>query len=190
MIADNPVTQSHGIWEIELRYGHEIDLLEAARRSIHNEYHGDDEDFEDEGVEVEEASPMGTLLKRHVAIFVNALLYLSAEPEAGETRWQDGAPAKLVAKTELDDRRAHKAVRELHYSHWNRVRYIGSPTKSDNDRKGSSPAAHWVRGHFRRQAHGRGRLARKIIWIKPHLSGGNADDVGQHADVRIVSPSR
>ena len=191
-IADNPVTQSHGMWEIDLRYGHGVDLLEAARRNIHNEYHGDDEDIEDEdaGDEgSEEDSPLAMLLKRNLAVFVNALLYLSAEPDAGNTRWQDGAPPRLVEKASLEDRRAEKAERELHYSHWNKVRYIGSPVDRAEARIAGSPAAHWVRGHFRKQAHGKGRLERKIIWIKPHLSGGSAEDVAQHADVRVVSPT-
>lgn len=35
----------------------------------------------------------------------------------------------------------------------------------------ASPRLHWRRGHFRRQAHGVGRLERRTIWIEPTLIG-------------------
>lgn len=37
---------------------------------------------------------------------------------------------------------------------------------------GRSVAAHWRRGHFRSQAHGEGRLLRKLLWIAPTLVAG------------------
>ena len=33
----------------------------------------------------------------------------------------------------------------------------------------ASPETHWRRGHWRRQAHGKGRLDRRLTWIKPML---------------------
>lgn len=33
----------------------------------------------------------------------------------------------------------------------------------------ASPEMHWRRGHWRRQAHGKGRLDRRLLWIKPML---------------------
>jgi hypothetical protein len=37
----------------------------------------------------------------------------------------------------------------------------------------ASPMVHWVRGHWKEQAHGPKFSLRKDVWIEPHLRGGN-----------------
>jgi hypothetical protein len=44
-------------------------------------------------------------------------------------------------------------------------------TSDDDSGRGAGVRLHWRRGHFRRQAHGTGRMQRKMVWIKPHKVG-------------------
>ena len=105
-------------------------------------------------------------------LLLNSTLYLSS-PEA-ETRNElsprreiDAAAARTGNPKKLRrfDRERRK-VTGVDYI------YVGAsiPAASVGER-GKLMTHHWVRGHWKQQAHGTGRAERKLLWVKPYERG-------------------
>lgn len=113
-----------------------------------------------------------------VALVGNALCYLSAAPEVSEPSLPADAP--LITATALltgTPKVQQKARAELLDRGISVIRWLGprqaASMSSGRGGGGASGrhAAHWRRGHWRRQAHGAGRLERKLVWIAPMMVG-------------------
>jgi hypothetical protein len=57
----------------------------------------------------------------------------------------------------------------------------GEGPEEDGQPAGALRRAHWVRGHFRNQAHGAGHALRRLTWIRPHLRGSAAPSTDPRA---------
>ena len=102
----------------------------------------------------------------HVAL--QTLLYLGSmpmeyEPEIlrkGRTEGKHSIPAllraKFVGQSQLRAKPAHQAE-PVHHT-------------------GRQLPAHWVAGHWKRQAYGAGRAERKLIWIQPYQTYGPEEE--------------
>lgn len=134
------------------------------------------------------------LMPRHesflklLRLAVNALIYLNAYPDDIHTKWPDNvSPSKLRELAKAKDNKARKRVlSELAKAGFTPVHLCGQKVQEQIDaQKAAIPdsyrrtvAMHWVRGHWRHQAHGPGNSLRKIIWRMPLLRGSRvtADD--------------
>lgn len=115
-----------------------------------------------------------------LALLCNALCLLSTEPALGAPEWPKQAPASLVdvvenATTLKRRRTAAGRLAEDGYFSVRRLDFrIGmSESRADEvadpNLSGREVAAHWRRGHWRRQPHGPGLTERRLIWIRPIL---------------------
>lgn len=129
----------------------------------------------------------GRQLRRALRHFVlNFLLYLVACPEDVRHKNED-AIAKLKEARKSKGKNFGKG--RLHKLESDRTYIVGSAVHVDRDqaeygRSGGVYAAvkfrSVVRGHWRRQPYGPKRAKRKMIWIKPHSRGGDAEKVFGH----------
>ncbi|WP_343699030.1 hypothetical protein [Caulobacter sp.] len=112
-----------------------------------------------------------------VALVGNALCYLSAAPEVSEPSLPDDAPvvtamALLTGTPKVQQKaRAELLDRGISVIRWLGPRQSPSASSGRGGGGGGRQAAHWRRGHWRRQAHGVGRLERKLVWIAPMMVG-------------------
>jgi hypothetical protein len=103
----------------------------------------------------------------------NFCLFLSSpspdiEPSSGgQGTWGGAVEAAESKRTLVKIRLDHRAGQ---YASWD----VGR--KSKRLSCAALPHDIIVRGHWRRQAHGKGRLLRRVIWIEPHIR--NASDNG------------
>jgi hypothetical protein len=132
-------------------------------------------------------------------LVVNGLAYLSAYPEDRERRFQEGAPEDLVQTARSgvgnDARRAESKLQQLGYT---AIHFCGTKTEPSTASTGSGPNEEaeeavehtdftWVRGHWRRQAHGPGRALRTLRWLMPFKRGINRPASDEHGHVYLVS---
>lgn len=116
------------------------------------------------------------MFRRALALVVNALCYLnSTTRETEATLLPDDSPASLLenwqsSKVSVRDR-ARAGLLELGFMPVVVCRGAVSSRRADgNNGDGSTHiAAHWRRGHWRRQPHGQGRAFIKLIWVRPTL---------------------
>jgi hypothetical protein len=109
------------------------------------------------------------LLERARHLILNILLFLSQEPVEYKTEYlrtpriegkhfKPGlARARFVGECQPKSRRAT------------------GPRKTKEDATGTH-APHWVRGHWSRIAHGKGRTLRRLTWIRPYHTGEQEDE--------------
>lgn len=118
--------------------------------------------------------------RRVLALLCNALCLLSTEPALGAPEWPKQAPASLVDATfsATTPKRRRIAAGRLAEDGYFSVRrldvHLGAAEGPANDAAeaglpGREVAAHWRRGHWRRQPHGPGLTERRLIWIRPML---------------------
>lgn len=113
------------------------------------------------------------VLRSAMRLAVNALCYLTAYPEDIEAVWPDGTPDRLrrllTNGTPKEQTRARSKLEALGYTAVNlcgrRLTDVVVPAAT----LASSLRPHWRRGHWRRQAHGEGKMLRKIVWIMPTM---------------------
>lgn len=127
------------------------------------------------------------LLPRHesflklLRLAINALVYLNAYPDDIETKWPDNtSPSKLRDLAKAKDKKAKtRALSELAKAGFTPVHLCGRRVQEQIDAQAAAladhdkrtVAMHWVRGHWRHQAHGPSNSLRKIIWRMPLLRG-------------------
>lgn len=127
------------------------------------------------------------LLPRHEAFLkllrlaVNALVYLNAYPDDIETKWPENtSPSKLRELSKAKDKKTKtRVMSELAKAGFTPVHLCGKRIQEQIEAQKSAAqesdrrtvSMHWVRGHWRHQAHGPGNSLRKIIWRMPLLRG-------------------
>lgn len=139
--------------------------------------------FYDESFDFEDAL---ALLRRFV---INFCLYLSSpgadiEPtKSGQGQWESVREEPQQRRTSVrvshgKKRRSSKKRAEgsadLIYTTWDVGRNVTRLQRT------LSATDILVRGHFRRQAHGAGRLLRKVIWIEPHIRLATGEEPQGH----------
>jgi len=138
-------------------------------------------------------------------LVVNGMAYLSAYPEDWEDQVGGSQPLPWSITSELDSgdaRRAKKArsrLAELGYTavHFCGVRlrsmgYGANPrrTREDGGQEAADEAWTWVRGHWRRQAHGPQWSQHRLRWQMPYkrsLQGALPDGEDGRGHVYLVS---
>jgi hypothetical protein len=109
------------------------------------------------------------LLERARHLLFNVLIFLSQEPvDPNET---------YLRKPRMEGKHFKPGLV--------RARFVGEcqpksrkavgARKTKGDATGTH-AAHWVRGHWTRIAHGRGRTLRRLTWIQPYHTGDQEDE--------------
>jgi hypothetical protein len=123
-------------------------------------------------------------------LIVNSLAYLTAYPKDIETTWPERTPASLLKELGKTDNRNEKRriQSKLAALGFTPVHLCGRRLASELERQSASagpnrhPAAHWRRGHWRRQPHGPQNSLRKLVWLMPTLvsPGKTAEVVPGH----------
>lgn len=123
---------------------------------------------------------LGPNAKRFVAwarLAVNALLYIQHVAEDSVHLEDYGVPASKLAHAEkIKSKKQREAFLQKYRAP---VRYVqlgeafakSGMSGSDDDGSERAVVRHLVRGHWRWQVFGKGRLSRKLLWIKPHWRG-------------------
>lgn len=128
-------------------------------------------------------------------LIVNGLAYLSAYPEDRERRFGENAPATLVSIATggagNDARSAETKLQKLGYT---AIHFCGTKSGSSKETADSNRSINdeltgftWVRGHWRRQAHGPGHTLRTLKWVMPFKRGINRPAGDEHGHVYLVS---
>jgi hypothetical protein len=111
-------------------------------------------------------------------IIVNAACFIAFRPDDIADAWEgEPSPEVIAAATACGDSRRTRdkrlgALCKLERGDFTRVKICGrdlSAHLADSDGEGSSPRAHWRRGHWRRQRHGVGLKLVILRWIRPTL---------------------
>lgn len=106
-------------------------------------------------------------------LVINGLAYLSHYRDDIEKRWVDGTPPSMIDKiaravTHKEKQRATSKLLSLGYTIVNLCGMEFDKTGGAQG-AGGEMSAHWRRGHWRIQPHGKGRTLRKRVWIMPVL---------------------
>lgn len=117
-------------------------------------------------------------VRKALALVVNALAWLSAEPDDGKGAfyWPDDAPTMMVraAQEAKSSKQVRNTVEALAQKGFSRIRILGhsvAPLDTAYMRETGRELvqAHWRIGHHRSQAYGPGNSFRKRVWIRPVL---------------------
>lgn len=133
------------------------------------------------------------IYKSALQLVVNALCYVTSYPDDVATVWPDGAPQSLVQKAIAGKGKERvRATSKLASLGYVPVHICGqriveqrSAAHVGTSSQVTSLATHWRRGHWRSQAHGQGRVLRKMIWLMPTLVGAQ-DEVPAAGHVYLV----
>jgi hypothetical protein len=109
------------------------------------------------------------LLDQAILLIVNSLCYLNLteKPDrAGLTNPQAEALQEQIRQAKNKQRRQplQEKLARLSYS---TIRYFGDNLTSPGPAAGGEVAAHWRRGHWRRQPVGVGRSETRLLWLQP-----------------------
>jgi hypothetical protein len=127
-------------------------------------------------------------------IIVNAACFITFRPDDVTDAWEGEPSPDVLAATNAtgDSRRIRDrklgALRKIESGDFTRVKICGADLFADNIRAngdlidGTSPRAHWRRGHWRRQRHGVGLSLVVLRWIRPTIV---MKDNGPLVEVRI-----
>jgi hypothetical protein len=127
------------------------------------------------------------LLLKGCTLLVNSLFYLESIGAHNKTSLavpgRDTPPSLVVEWENKKPAQRRKLASKLTRDGYALVHLTGQEFDGPSiSRKDGAKRVHWVRGHWRNQAIGQGRLERKRIWIKPHVSGtkGTIDEAPGH----------
>lgn len=129
------------------------------------------------------------LVERLLNLVGNALLFLAARPEDTVIGWQEGAPAGLVEKADAGGVGADKARQALLRDGFSKVRFFKLPGGQAGAASEGLVRPHWRRGHWKRQPYGPQGALRKIIRIRPYLTGSSPAEVNERGRIHIVRAS-
>lgn len=136
------------------------------------------------------------LLHKALALIVNTMFYLAAEPDDIEDDWERGTPSEALEALRIATKantikNLESTLRNARYT---KVRFVGRKfaqsvsglqiqQAQDSGRK---LATHFRRGHFRRQHYGPERALLKRIFVAPVVVNADAssDPAGRIYDVR------
>jgi hypothetical protein len=104
-------------------------------------------------------------------LVANILVFLGTLPEQ-EEREIEIVPARTFRQNGKDH-----SLPALFEARWigRQTTFVNRPPRADGAPTGKHIAAHWRRGHFKRQPYGPLRLQRKISWIGPYHVGNHED---------------
>ena len=115
-------------------------------------------------------------------IIVNSACFITFRPDDASDAWAgEPSPDILAAVNATGDSRRIRdrklgALRKLEHGDFTRIRICGGDLFRDEVKtdgsppsEGKSPRAHWRRGHWRRQRHGKNLGLTILLWIRPTL---------------------
>lgn len=106
-------------------------------------------------------------------LVINGIAYLSSYPDDINTAYPENTPASLREKLTSMPTKAQKTKSKLASMGFTPVHYCGQQARREQPATGNATGrtqkVTWRQGHWRHQAHGAGRLLRKLLWIKPVL---------------------
>jgi hypothetical protein len=132
-------------------------------------------------------------------IIVNAACFIAFRPDDIVDAWEgEPSPDVVAAASAADDTRRIRdkkvgAIRKLESGDFTRIKICGRDLFADNGaisvgvKEGTSPRAHWRRGHWRRQRHGVGLSLVVLRWIRPTIV---MKDNGPLVEARIYEVNR
>lgn len=137
----------------------------------------------------EDLSEKRALMQKVLGLVVNAMFYLSAEPEDVVTDWGRDTPSQAVdalgrASKPGEIRTLENTLLKAGYS---KVRFVGrrfsqsvaAQQIQEAGASGRTLAVHFRRGHFRRQPYGPERALRKTIFVAPVVVNAGSGDEPQ-----------
>lgn len=135
---------------------------------------------------VERLAEKGPLLQKALALIVNTMFYLSAEPEDVSDDWGRDTPTEALGalQTAVKPGAIKTLENTLLKAGYSKVRFVGKKFAQsiaaqhiqEATASGKTLAVHFRRGHFRRQPYGPERALRKTIFVAPVVV--NADHGG------------
>lgn len=132
-------------------------------------------------------------------IIVNAACFIAFRPDDIVDAWEgEPSPDVVAAASAAGDTRRMRdkkvgAIRKLESGDFTRIKICGRDLFADNgaisvgSKEGTSPRAHWRRGHWRRQRHGVGLSLVVLRWIRPTIV---MKDNGPLVEARIYEVNR
>lgn len=117
--------------------------------------------------------------RQALRLVVNGLAYITAYPDDVKTEWASGTPKSMIEKAARPGKEGARAKSKLEAMGYRLVHLCGQGLARRDGAAGPGTgkvASHWVRGHWRNQAHGPGRTLRKMIWVMPYLVGDGAEE--------------
>lgn len=136
--------------------------------------------------ELDALAPQHRVYQEMLRLVVNSLAYITAYPKDVQTTWPPNAPTRLVKQLAATDsrnerRRIQSKMAALGFSPVHLCgRTLCEELKKKVATKGDvrTLAAHWRRGHWRRQQHGPNNVLRKLVWLMPTLVNSGLTDGG------------
>ncbi len=102
---------------------------------------------------------------KYISLALNAVCYLTAEPENKITQWTSDTPQYLLDKLKKAKTKHQKQIinSDINCKGFTKINFIGQGYKQAiESSSGKALNTHWRRGHWR-------SLETKIIWIKPTI---------------------
>jgi hypothetical protein len=102
---------------------------------------------------------------KYICLALNAVCYLTAEPDNKIIDWADNTPRNLIDKLKTAKTKHQKEIisTEIKNKGFTKINFIGQSFKrTAENATGKTLNTHWRRGHWR-------NLKIKIIWIQPTL---------------------
>ena len=147
------------------------------------------------GQELHDMAPQHQSYLQMLKLIVNSLAYLTAYPKDIETNWPANTPAHLLKElTKTDNRNERQRIQaKLALQGFTPVHICGRRLAAELERQAAAttgpdrhPAAHWRRGHWRRQPHGPQNSLRKLVWLLPTLVNSGKPDVDVPGHLYLV----
>lgn len=145
---------------------------------------------------VENLAAKGPLLHKALALIVNTMFYLAAEPDDIEEDWERGTPTEAIAELRVATKPSviKNIESNLRNARYTKVRFVGRKFAQSvsglliqgAQDSGRKLTTHFRRGHFRRQHYGPERALLKRIFVAPVVVNADAggEPTGHIYDVR------
>ena len=157
-LADNGIA----LWETGLTVAHVTNDQQSTLKEYASPF---------SNIPPEDADARASLLLRRyiVGISIDMIAQLEARAASRDSRPRSAVVAtRSATETAPPELRNFKAGRALDIDCRETVRRFGCGERA-------APSVNWmVVGHFRNQAHGPGRVQRRLIWIQPHWGNNKA----------------
>lgn len=103
---------------------------------------------------------------RMIHLGIQCLLYMSREEEE--------IPEEIIRPARIEGHHLKSSIVRARFvdEYCHKVKPGQARVIASYQAERNSPAAHWVRGHWRRQPFGTGRAQSKLIWIRPYQTLG------------------
>jgi hypothetical protein len=120
------------------------------------------------------------VFRKCMNIVINAACFIAFRPDDITEGWEGEPPEAWIAaakdpgQSRSRQDRKRDAIKRIDAGDFTRIRICGNSLFAATDSEGptgtgTSPRAHWRRGHWRRQRHGVGLVSISLRWIRPTL---------------------